>query len=101
MSALSKSQETQPSQQDSASRAALDRFVWRYGKTLPDSSPVIPTGFTELDRTLPQRGWFADGLNELLGNEQGIGEFSLLLPALKHVSAGGQAVLLANPPFLP
>ena len=85
----------------SAAAAALDRFVWRYGKTLPGTAPAMATGFTELDRALPQRGWFADGLNELLGNEQGAGEFSLLLPALKQVCAAGRGVLLANPPFLP
>jgi len=80
---------------------SLERLVWRYGKTLPGTSPALATGFTALDRVLPQRGWFADGLNELLGNEQGAGEFSLLLPALKTVCAAGQGVLLANPPFVP
>jgi cell division inhibitor SulA len=81
----------------------LAPFVWRYGKGLPAPGRVhgLATGFPELDRALPQHGWFGDGLNELLGNEQGAGEFSLLLPALKQVCAEGKGVLLANPPFLP
>ena len=85
------------------SPASLDALVWRYGMGLPARGPVpgLATGFAELDRALPQRGWFGDGLNELLGNEQGVGEFSLLLPALKQVCAEGKGVLLANPPFVP
>lgn len=85
------------------SPSPLDALVWRYGKGLPvpGRAQGLPTGFAELDRALPQRGWFGDGLNELLGNEQGVGEFSLLLPALHQVSAEGRGVLLANPPFVP
>jgi hypothetical protein len=55
------------------SPSPLDALVWRYGKGLPapQRAQGLPTGFAELDRALPQRGWFGDGLNELLGNEQG------------------------------
>ena len=38
---------------------------------------------------------------QMYGNEQGVGEFSLLLPALAAVCAERKCVLLANPPFLP
>lgn len=79
----------------------LDTLVWRYGKGLPAPGRGLATGFAELDRALPQHGWCGDGLNELLGNEQGVGEFSLLLPALRRVCAEGKGVLLANPPFVP
>ena len=85
----------------SQSRTAFERLVWRYGKTMPLDASGLATGFVALDRALPQRGWFADGLNELLGNEQGAGEFSLLLPALQQVSSDGKGVVLVNPPFLP
>ena len=81
--------------------SALQALVWRYGRALPAAGRRLPTGFPELDRVLPQQGWVADGLNELLGNEQGAGEFSLLLHALKTTCAEGKGVLLANPPFLP
>ena len=81
----------------------LDTLVWRYGMGLPAAGRArgLATGFAELDRALPQQGWFGDGLNELLGNERGVGEFSLLLPALRQVCAEGKGVLLANPPFVP
>ena len=38
------------------SRAALEHLVWRYGKTLPPGQHGMATGFTALDRALPQRG---------------------------------------------
>jgi cell division inhibitor SulA/protein ImuA len=80
----------------------LERLVWRYGNAMPAAGETTrATGFAELDRALPQHGWFADGLNELLGNEQGAGEFSLLLPALAQACADGKSVVLVNPPFLP
>jgi len=80
----------------------LERLVWRYGNALPAAGDTTrATGFTELDRVLPQHGWVGDGLNELLGNEQGAGEFSLVLPALAQACADGKSVVLVNPPFLP
>lgn len=80
----------------------LERLVWRYGSALPVADQTArATGFAALDRILPQRGWIADGLNELLGNEQGAGEFSLLLPALGEACSEGKSVVLVNPPFLP
>jgi cell division inhibitor SulA/protein ImuA len=80
----------------------LERLVWRYGNALPAAGETTrATGCAELDRALPQHGWCADGLNELLGNEQGAGEFSLLLPALAQACADGKSVVLVNPPFLP
>lgn len=80
----------------------LERLVWRYGDVRPaDADAACATGFVALDRILPQRGWIADGLNELLGNDQGVGEFSLLLPALAQSCAQGKSVVLVDPPFLP
>ena len=90
-----------PAPNNSGQRPDLRALVWRYGQTLPDTTHGLATGFDALDRVLPQRGWMADGLNELIGNEQGIGEFSLVLPALAAVCAERKCVLLANPPFLP
>lgn len=80
----------------------LERLVWRFGTAMPAAGDTTrATGFVALDRVLPQHGWAADGLNELLGNEQGAGEFSLLLPALAQACAEGKSVVLVNPPFLP
>jgi hypothetical protein len=42
----------------------------------------LPTGFAALDRCLPGGGWPAQGLVEILTDRYGIGELSLLMPAL-------------------
>jgi hypothetical protein len=66
----------------------LDRpDVWR-GDTLARAPlPGVPTGFAELDRELPGGGWPRGGLTEILPLRRGIGELSLLLPALARCRA--------------
>lgn len=44
--------------------------------------PGLPTGFAALDRCLPGGGWPRQGLVEILTDRYGIGELSLLMPAL-------------------
>lgn len=65
----------------------LDRAdVWR-GDTLARAPlPGVPTGFAELDCELPGGGWPRGGLTEILPAHRGIGELSLLLPALARLS---------------
>lgn len=49
----------------------------------PGSAPPgLPTGFAALDRCLPGGGWPQQGLVEILTDRHGIGELSLLMPAL-------------------
>jgi protein ImuA len=45
-------------------------------------SSVLPTGYAALDRCLPGGGWPRQGLIEILVDRCGIGELSLLMPAL-------------------
>ena len=45
-------------------------------------SPARPTGYAALDRCLPGGGWPRQGLIEILADHCGIGELSLLMPAL-------------------
>lgn len=60
------------------------------------------SGFAALDRHLPGGGWPADGITELLHEQQGIGEFRLLLPALARLSqASSRWIMLVNPPYIP
>lgn len=47
--------------------------------------PVVPTGYAELDECLPGGGWPSRGLVELLADHAGIGELSLLVPALARL----------------
>lgn len=83
-------------------RAALDSLlktqtgVWR-GRERYTNTAGISTGFAALDKALPTQGWSIGGVTELLLNQQGIGELSLLLPALRNV-AGWSAMI--NPPHI-
>jgi hypothetical protein len=69
--------------------------------------PGLSTGFAVLDRCLPGGGWPSRGLVEILADHTGIGELSLLLPALARLCADGhEAGWLAwisppHPPYAP
>ena len=52
---------------------------------------VLPTGFGELDAHLPGGGWPRSGLIEILASRFGIGELSLLLPALAALTRRAMA----------
>jgi hypothetical protein len=62
---------------------------------------IVASDFTSLDQALPDGGWPAGALTELLVDATGIGELSLLLPALRNVCAQGRGVALLAPPWLP
>lgn len=75
--------------------------IWR-GDTLarlPESA--IPSGHPELDAELPGGGWPRGNLTEILVDRSGLGEMSLLLPALARLSADGGWLALVAPPWLP
>lgn len=67
--------------------------------TLPAGS--IPTGYPELDAELPGGGWPMGNLTEILVDRSGLGELSLLMPALARLSADGGKLVLVAPPYLP
>jgi hypothetical protein len=75
--------------------------VWRGDTlvTLPESA--IPSGHAELDAELPGGGWPQGNLTEILVDRSGLGEMSLLLPALARLSAAGGWLALVAPPWLP
>jgi cell division inhibitor SulA/protein ImuA len=62
--------------------------VWRADEWQQSclQADCTPSGFESLDRELPGRGWPQGQLIELLADRPGIGELSLLLPALAAVS---------------
>lgn len=73
-----------------------------------DRTQTLPTGFAALDRELVGYGWPQDGLVELLCNDVGIGELSLLLPthsylaSIRHLGPKGMLwVMSATWPYLP
>src|SRR5262249_61207439 len=54
--------------------------IWR--GTSVARTEVLPTGFSALDDRLPGGGWPRSGLIEILVSRFGVGELTLLLPAL-------------------
>ena len=74
--------------------------IWRVGQIPANIKPAISTGFVELDRALPANGWEQGAMSEVLANEQGIGELSLIAPALRLATAQGRNVVLLAPPYL-
>ena len=75
--------------------------LWR-GRDRYHEDSSLPTGFASLDNALPGGGWCVGGVTELLASEQGIGEVSLLLPALSRITTTeGQWAAFINPPHLP
>jgi hypothetical protein len=67
----------------------------------------LPTGYAMLDRVLPGGGWPSQGLVEILADRTGIGELSLLLPALARLCGdeceGGWLACVSppHPPYAP
>lgn len=78
--------------------------LWRARERGQSAQPAgLPTGFAALDRCLPGRGWPRRGLIEVLAGRHGIGELSLLMPALAALCAEQSGGWLAwiSPPYQP
>lgn len=73
--------------------------VWRGDTLAALPKTTIPSGHAELDAELPGGGWPRGNLTELLVDQGGVGEMSLLLPALAHLSAAGGWLALVAPPW--
>jgi hypothetical protein len=73
-----------PSLDDLLRRPDIGRAREQGGTT--SQPPGRPTGYAALDRCLPGGGWPTQGLIEILADRHGIGELSLLMPALAAAS---------------
>ena len=68
--------------------AAIHRpDLWHADDLPDDDGPTLATGFAPLDAELPGGGWPQGQLVELLVDAPGLGELSLLAPALAHLHA--------------
>lgn len=72
--------------------------IWRGNHFAAAPLPVVASGFAELDAQLPGGGWPRGALCELLADGSGLGEMSLLMPALRTVREEGGWSLLVAPP---
>lgn len=72
--------------------------VWSADRLATSTIPAIPSGFPLLDAELPGGGWPRGALTEILVDGIGLGECSLLMPALAKVSEEGRWSLLIAPP---
>lgn len=75
-------------------------LLWR-GDELARADDAVPSGFACLDRELPGGGWPRATLTELCLDAEGIGELSLLMPALTHLAQAGEWIALVDPPHVP
>ncbi|MCB1567198.1 MAG: translesion DNA synthesis-associated protein ImuA [Xanthomonadales bacterium] len=75
--------------------------VWRAGRPTAHCESGEPTGHDALDALLPQGGWPRQSITELLLPADGVGELSLLLPALSRLSHAGRPIVVVAPPYLP
>ena len=75
--------------------------VWRRSAATLHQVRAVPTGLLELDAQLPGGGWPCGALSEILFAYDGLGELSLLLPALAELTRKRQRVVFVAPPYIP
>ena len=73
--------------------------TWR-GRNRSLRKNIITTGNNSLDRLL-LGGWPVSALTELVSQQDGIGELSILLPTLKHYAGEGKLCVWLDPPYQP
>lgn len=73
--------------------------IWRGRAASPDQDHTLATGWPELDGPLGG-GWPVGGVIELLTDHSGIGEVSLVIPALRAMAGTGWQ-LWVDPPYTP
>lgn len=81
-------------------KSILPSHVWR-GKehSKSNSRGYVPSGFLKIDEKID--GWPLGTLIEIVHHQIGIGEFSILLPALARLSQDSRWILLVCPPYIP
>ena len=75
--------------------------IWRRGSAAPATPDAQPTGLAALDALLPGGGWPRGALSEILIENDGLGECSLVLPALAALTQARRRVALVAPPYVP
>lgn len=94
---------TSPARRDEAALADVLRHpaVWRRGAMPALGGDALSTGLADLDALLPGGGWPRGALSEILIGQDGLGECSLVLPALAALTRARRRVALIAPPYIP
>ncbi|AEC19753.1 hypothetical protein PT7_1213 [Pusillimonas sp. T7-7] len=74
--------------------------LWRATQFSRARCNSISSGFDQLNKELPDQGWPLGSLIEILPTQPGIGEISLLSPALAQLDSN-RSIALINPPYQP
>jgi len=74
--------------------------IWRGDRLASTAIPAVSSGFGQLDAELPGGGWPRGTLTEILADNVGLGECSLLMPAFIRMRKEGKWTLLVAPPHL-
>ena len=77
----------------------LRQDTWR-GRNRSLRRHIITTGNENLDKLL-LGGWPVSALTELVTQQDGIGELSLLLPTVKHYASENKLCVWLDPPYQP
>ncbi|MGD2131096.1 MAG: translesion DNA synthesis-associated protein ImuA [Lysobacterales bacterium] len=89
-----------------ASRLTIDTLLdstprlWK-GRQANRAQRALPTGQARLDARLPGGGWPLGAVSEVIAGHPGLGELSLVLPALADIGGRGQWLVLVDPPWIP
>jgi len=78
----------------------MPHAIWRANQMASFQAAVTSSGFKRLDDELPNHGWPAAALIELLVQQHGSGEIGLLQPALAAI-ARQRRVALVQAPYMP
>lgn len=74
------------------------RDIWR-GREPQATTPTVASGHHALDAALPGAGWPLGALTEICSEHAGLGELSLLLPALARLAAQDRWLGFVAPPY--
>jgi cell division inhibitor SulA/protein ImuA len=74
--------------------------LWK-GRQQHEGRDTLATGYEALDAALPSQGWPIGALTEIMTTDAGIGELSLLMPALVTLTSSQQWIALVAPPYVP
>lgn len=75
--------------------------LWQGRQRHHTDRETLPTGYSQLDAVLPARGWPVGVLTEIMSQNDGVGELSMLMPALCSLTRQQHWVALIAPPYIP